>query len=794
MTFTNENAPDACRREANFETSNDSNTNQDQVTSQADSMPLLCSGYGQFHTNEPGKKTRKPYALIHLGEIRELVDNPQQIDKSQAQWLIPSTVLSRTFKEQETNGEFWVLWADIDQATKPLIEIAEIIESLIPGCDYEIYTSKSATQDNQKCRILIPLNKPLSGADWVLNQQILNNKLQDNGIGSDRTSERPAQLCYLPNRGEYYDRKNKRGGAYFDPAFEWSDDLEAKQAEIAQQAAELEKVSNEAKSKREAFNSYSGTSAFPSLIEAFNAHHTVQDILIRAGYDQRGNTFRHPNSESGSFSASVKNERVHSLSSNDPLYTDGRGGGAHDAFSAFTVLFHISDEKAALRDAGDSWVMIGSEPWNTVKQREYAQQNDSATFESDIQLDDENEQREKDQEETFTLEYPPGLVGEITDYIFQSSRMPVKSFAIAAGLTTISYLNNNKAYVGLSDTALNLYQCLIGDTGKGKEDPRKAIKRLIDTEKNNIWGGSIHESIASGAALLRSLEDNPSTLVLIDEFGIYLQNALSDKGSVHQKDFIKELMTLYGLGRSYFAGKTYADKKQNIDRIDQPYINLIGTTTPLELLDGITPKMIDNGFLNRIIFIQADRENPINRKPGTQISEELKRKMGEIRALDAQAIEYEDGAHDFLIQLVESLDEKGQLANLWSRVEEQTIRVAGLLAIGDGHVIKRDHITWAWNYVNESIKAFAKKLDKDLSENPFQKQTAKALDFIKNAKNYSNDRKFAKFCKRGLMPRGKLTKLLKMKSREIDEVITYLGETRQINHCMDSEVKCYWIL
>lgn len=166
-----------------------------------------------------------------------------------------------------------------------------------------------------------------------------------------------------------------------------------------------------------------------------------------------------------------------------------------------------------------------------------------------------NEKLVTEEEAIFSLQYPPGLVGDIAEYIFQSSRMPNKAFAIAGALIIVSYLNSNKAYVGGSDTALNLFICLVGDTGSGKEDPRKAIKRLIDSVRNMSRGESIHESIASGAALLRSLEGNPSTLILIDEFGIYLQTALSDRGSIHQKDLIKDLMTLYGLGRSFLQAK-----------------------------------------------------------------------------------------------------------------------------------------------------------------------------------------------------------------------------------------------
>ena len=82
----------------------------------------------------------------------------------------------------------------------------------------------------------------------------------------------------------------------------------------------------------------------PDLISAFNLAYTVQEILVRAGYTQRGNSFRHPNSKSGKFSATVKADangvlRINALSLNDPLYVEGSKSG-HDAFSVFEVLYH----------------------------------------------------------------------------------------------------------------------------------------------------------------------------------------------------------------------------------------------------------------------------------------------------------------------------------------------------------------------------------------------------------------------------------------------------------------------
>jgi len=78
----------------------------------------LCSGVGQFHTNEADTKKAgkrlKAYTGITLAEIRHLVDNPQMVEKSKARWVIPSTLMSRTFAQQEKMGQYWLLWADID--------------------------------------------------------------------------------------------------------------------------------------------------------------------------------------------------------------------------------------------------------------------------------------------------------------------------------------------------------------------------------------------------------------------------------------------------------------------------------------------------------------------------------------------------------------------------------------------------------------------------------------------------------------------------------------------------------
>ena len=222
-------------------------------------------------------------------------------------------------------------------------------------------------------RILLPLSKPLCWADWTMCQKILNDDLEAAGIKPDRVSDRSAQLCYLPNRGEFYGSRSQRNVNSFDPLFDWGDEIAIRRQKTADKLRELVVLKNEAVKRRAELRS----SDAPDTIGAFNLAYSVPELLLKAGYDQHVDTFRHPHSESGSYSASVKNGRVHSLSSNDPLYTEGGGVGAHDAFSAFTVLWAGGDRDTALKLAGDEWLMIGSESWNKVKQREYSQQKEA---------------------------------------------------------------------------------------------------------------------------------------------------------------------------------------------------------------------------------------------------------------------------------------------------------------------------------------------------------------------------------------------------------------------------------
>jgi len=167
---------------------------------------------------------------------------PPCVDKQDAQWVIPSTVPSRVHAEQLECGQFYFLWADVDETKGiPFEKIVRGGAVFLP--DFIAYTSRSATLKKQKTRIIVPLAEPVDGRKYVVLQKILNDNLQVVGIEPDRATERAGQICYLPNRGKYYQHFENRNGGPLHPN-DWAKDIQAEKDR-------LKAIENAAQRKRE---------------------------------------------------------------------------------------------------------------------------------------------------------------------------------------------------------------------------------------------------------------------------------------------------------------------------------------------------------------------------------------------------------------------------------------------------------------------------------------------------------------------------------------------------------------
>ena len=355
----------------------------------------VTSGIGQYHTNEPDqtqpKKKLTPYLAIDWLEIQDRVDHPESVEKTQGHWLIPSTLPRRNAKAQEADGLFHLLWADLDKAPPSIPELAVILEGFIGEADYEIYNTRSATEANQKARILIPVTDPLSSYEFKLLQQVLNDKFSAVGIEPDPANLGCSQVCYLPNAGAIYSSASRRDGKQLDPVIKWAKELCYLCDKQDEQQAVLLEATQRAVERRSALTLSNTVDPVKRLIGTFDQGYTPHELMLNCIYDQDGDSFRHPNSESGNYTATVRRDdqgvwRVNTLSTSDPLYT--AGAGAHDAFSVFTVLYHGGDKKAAMIDAGDNWLTIGGVSFNKALQREHEQKKAAQQPKVEFDIDD----------------------------------------------------------------------------------------------------------------------------------------------------------------------------------------------------------------------------------------------------------------------------------------------------------------------------------------------------------------------------------------------------------------------
>ncbi|WP_019896259.1 hypothetical protein [Hydrogenovibrio halophilus] len=352
----------------------------------------FCSGFGQHHTNKPKAEFGKPYKAIGWDDIRELLANPNSTDKKKAQWVIFSDQTGehgRNLAFLRDNALYGALWADIDETGFTIGQMEAFIETL--GVYGFVYTTTGATKQAQKFRLIFPLAEQLGANDFERLQKILNRKLINSSITPDRATERANQVCYLPNRGEYYDYRIVETDSFTDEPLPYASAamfkadldamLEAEQVEKEQQA-EQRKQSQIKAAQRMA----SGQS---SPVDAFNAEFGIELMLTTYGYAKDGKRYLSPNSGSGSPGVEIKNGKWLSSHESDAALGIGRetnGGCMGDAFDLYVHYEHGGDYDAAVKAAGAMFTTPDGQTITKANQRAYMeaqnQQEAAAMFEN----------------------------------------------------------------------------------------------------------------------------------------------------------------------------------------------------------------------------------------------------------------------------------------------------------------------------------------------------------------------------------------------------------------------------
>ena len=153
---------------------------------------------GQFDTNI---RTGEDYHTLELGSLLGLL--PTRRPKARAPAFIPSIYNSfdaRCHVVQQAQGQFVALTGDIDKGNFPIVEVINLTRDLFgPAPAIFIYSTGSATPEDKRWRIVVPLHEPVSFERWNEAQKAFFAYMEKNGVPMDKSLAGAGQPVYLPN-------------------------------------------------------------------------------------------------------------------------------------------------------------------------------------------------------------------------------------------------------------------------------------------------------------------------------------------------------------------------------------------------------------------------------------------------------------------------------------------------------------------------------------------------------------------------------------------------------------------
>lgn len=198
------------------------------------------------------------------------------------------------------------------------------------------------------------------------------------------------------------------------------------------------------------------------------------------------------------------------------------------------------------------------------------------------------------------LTHVDGVLGQIVDFITETSRRPNRRLALSAALPLCATLLGRRIATP-TGAGLQLYIIATYPTGGGKQHQLDAIDRLMrSAELGRHLGPS---QFMSMSALVRHVAASPLTICAQDEFGAMLKRLSHPRASTHEQGISMVLRSLWGAHFSTVKTPAYATTSSV--EITAPCLSLYGPTTPGEFYEALRGKDIANGFLNRFLVIDG---------------------------------------------------------------------------------------------------------------------------------------------------------------------------------------------
>ncbi len=319
---------------------------------------------------------------------------------------------------------------------------------------------------------------------------------------------------------------------------------------------------------------------------------------------------------------------------------------------------------------------------------------------------------------------PPGLVGDVADYIYAAAVRPVPEIALAGAIALVAGVVG-RSY-NISSTGLNQYIICLAPTGTGKEGAAQGIDKLITAVRQVVPSIDTFigpRSFASGQGLVRTLENHPCFVAILGEVGLTLQQICDPSPNSSHLALRQMLLDLYSKSgwAQHFRSTVYSDKDKNTKDVQSPAVSLFGESTPEVFFDSLSATHIASGLIPRFSIVEyTGLRVPINTASNVQPPKDLVDRFAQLAAValasqqnrtclpvsideDAQAL-----LDAFNLEVDAKINEAGGEVErqLWNRAHLKALKMSALLAVGENaHYpqVTALHAQWAIDFVNRDV-------------------------------------------------------------------------------------------
>lgn len=353
-------------------------------------------------------------------------------------------------------------------------------------------------------------------------------------------------------------------------------------------------------------------------------------------------------------------------------------------------------------------------------------QIENEILKTDNQITDDQDKDDIEIESKNDFPKPPGLLGEIADFIYQSAPRPVAEVAVVGAIGLMAGICG-RTY-NISGTGLNQYILLLAQTGIGKEAAASGIDKLMNAIKFQVPSCTQFvgpAEIASGQALINYMSKiSPCFVSVVGEFGLRMQQLCSPRASNPEIALRRIFLDLYNKSgsNSILKPTIYADKDKNTAIVRAPAFSILGESVPERFFEAIDEGMISEGLVPRFIIIEYEGKRPpmnhnhVNVAPSLSVCDKLSTIIANVLTLtssdshidvqcDSEALHKINEIDIFADKQVNSND-RDVVRQLWSRAHVKTLKLAALVAVGIDPfepVVTLECVNWAYNIIQSDV-------------------------------------------------------------------------------------------